>query len=99
MNRVSLVFLLSFSLFACDEGGNAASAPSAKPTATAGASGTAKAAPSGSISTAAASDAQLDKEDIPVAADFEDEAEKSIDEDNVDDEVAKLEKEIGDDKD
>jgi hypothetical protein len=40
-------------------------------------------------------DAELDKADIPVPADFEEEAEREINDDNLDAEIDKLEKEIG----
>ena len=39
-------------------------------------------------------DADLDNEDIPVAADFEEKAEKEITETNLEEELAKLEKEL-----
>jgi hypothetical protein len=86
-----------FALAACDEAptGTAPSATAtSKPT-------TMAPVPSGKGSgptTAASADADLDKEDIPVAEDFEEEAEKAINEDNLDDELAKLDKEITEDK-
>lgn len=39
-------------------------------------------------------DAELDNEDIPVAADYEEKAEKEITETNLEEELAKLEKEL-----
>lgn len=46
----------------------------------------------------AMSDADVDKADVPVEEDFEEEAEKALNEENLDDEVAKLQKEIEEDK-
>ena len=60
-------------------------------------------APSGSASgkgptTAASTEDPMDKEDIPVPEDFEEDAEKAVTDDTVDDEVEKLDKEIKEDK-
>ena len=43
---------------------------------------------------AKAEDAELDNEDIPVAEDYEEKAEKEITETNLEEELAKLEKEL-----
>ena len=54
-------------------------------------------APAGAASTKAsgAAMAQVKDEDVPTAADFEEEAEKDITADNLDAELDKLDKEIG----
>jgi hypothetical protein len=82
-------------LAACGKDG-ATGAGSAKPS---GAK-VASAAPSGSAKgpTATAADDPTDKENIPVAEDFEDEAEKAINDETLDDEIGKLKKEIEEDK-
>jgi hypothetical protein len=77
-----------------------------EPAATGAPSGTAAAAktPASAKPTAVASAAQpepgseLDNEDIPVAEDYEQQAEKDITSDNLDQELDKIEKEMAQDK-
>jgi hypothetical protein len=81
MKRMMGLGVLVLALGACDEGGDKG-----------GADG--KAAATGAA-TAAVSDDALDKaDDIPVAEDFEDDAFSAVNEDNVEEQVAALEKEI-----
>jgi hypothetical protein len=92
MKRIGSIAMALCLLAACDEGGTTTT-PTAAPTTK---TTTATTAPKGPTTAAATDD--MDKADIPVAEDFEEEAEKAINEDNLDDEVAKLEKEITEDK-
>jgi hypothetical protein len=92
MNRATWLLLLV--PLACDQG-SGGGASSAAPTASATTAATAS--PSGSTQ-AATGAGDLDKEDIPVSADFDDEAEKAITDDNLDEEVDKLDKEIVEEK-
>jgi hypothetical protein len=80
-------------LIGCDDKKSApASGSAAAPQAAA--TGTATGAASGATKPAALTDAQLDSEDLPVAEDFEEEADKSITDENIDEQVEKLAKEI-----
>ncbi|MBW2526139.1 MAG: hypothetical protein JRI23_18300 [Deltaproteobacteria bacterium] len=87
---ISFLLLLTAS---CDQGGDK------KPTKAAATSKATAAATAKPTTKAAAKDdgAELDDEDIPVAADFEDKAEKEISEDNLEDKLAELEKELSSD--
>jgi hypothetical protein len=99
MTRMLLASSLLLVAVACDEGAKPTptpTSPSSAPAATAKATSTATA--DTGATKPAMSDDPLDKEDIPVAADFEDEAEKDITDDNFDDEIDKLDHEIGDKK-
>jgi hypothetical protein len=69
----------------CDEGANSGGDKGA---------GTGKATTTAAADAKPMTDAELEKAEIPVPEDFEDDAEKEITEDNLDDELAKLEKEI-----
>ena len=74
--------LLLFTAAACDSGGGKSG--DAKPADTAG-------------DTKPLTDEQIDSAEIPVVEDFEEEAAESIDEENLEDQVAALEKEINGD--
>ena len=73
-------FLLLFAT-ACDSGGSKSGGGDGKPADKGG-------------ETAALTDDQVDSADLPVVEDFEDEANESINEENLEDQVAALEKEI-----
>ena len=82
---LSCLFLLTAG---CDDG---AKKPTPSSTAMATAASTAGAKPKAKV---AKVDDELDKEDIPVPADYEDKAEKEITEDNLEEKLAELEKEL-----
>jgi hypothetical protein len=92
MYRALVILATVLTFAACDQGKEG---PGGKSTSTP----TSAAAPKGPTTGAAAANDDVDKEDIPVAEDFEEEAEKAVTDDNLDDEVAKMEKEINEDKD
>ena len=88
------IFLLLIALFGCQGSPTSSGAGSAAPPDTAG-------APTGTPTTTAAavpsaSAARLAGPDVPTEEDYEDEAEREITDDNLESELDKLEKEIGD---
>jgi len=89
MKVLAIVTFLCLLVTACDSGQK----PQDKPAGDTKAKATATAKTSAEVA-AKEPDAELDDEDIPVAADFEEKAETEITKDNLDDELAKLEKEI-----
>lgn len=84
MKQTTLLAILILLFVACDSGSKGDSASPA-PSATAAAK-------------LPESDTEVDKADVPVEEDFEGEAQKAINGDNLDDEVAKIAKEIDNDK-
>ncbi|RLB59408.1 MAG: hypothetical protein DRI90_15425 [Deltaproteobacteria bacterium] len=95
MKYLTIIAFLCLMMSACDSGPQAD-----KPTGDTKPSAAAKGSSAGSGAVAAKEpDSELDKEDIPVASDFEEKAEKEITKDNLDDELAKLEKEVASDGD
>jgi hypothetical protein len=98
MVRTTLCLAALLCLAACDDAGSKGGAASAKPSAKPVASAAQSAAGSAKGPTAPAADDPTDKEDIPVAEDFEEEAEKAINDENLDEQVDKLDKEIVEDK-
>lgn len=99
--KPSFLLLVLAALCACEStpavtpGTASAVAQTAAPSAaTATATATALAATASTDGAPSAKDAELDKADLPVAADFEEEAEKAIDDDNLETNVDKLDKEI-----
>lgn len=97
--KPSFLLLVLAALCACEStpavtpGTASAVAQTAAPSA-ATATATASAATASTDGAPSAKDAELDKADLPVAADFEEEAEKAIDDDNLETNVDKLDKEI-----
>jgi hypothetical protein len=90
MKYLTIITFLCLMTAACDSGQT-----SDKPTGDTKPTAAAKGSSAGSAAVAEKEpDAELDKEDIPVASDFEEKAEKEITKDNLDDELAKLEKEV-----
>jgi hypothetical protein len=90
MKYLTIITFLCLMTPACDSGQT-----SDKPTGDTKPTAAAKGSSAGSAAVAEKEpDAELDKEDIPVASDFEEKAEKEITKDNLDDELAKLEKEV-----
>ncbi len=95
--KPSFLLLVLAALCACEStpavtpGTASAVAQTAAPSA---ATATASAATASTDGAPSAKDAELDKADLPVAADFEEEAEKAIDDDNLETNVDKLDKEI-----
>ena len=95
MRYLAIIACLALGMTACSKDDAATKKPAPTKATTA-----ATAKPKPTAKTAAKDkDAELDKEDIPVAADYEDKAEKEISEDNLEKELAKLEKELTDDPD
>ena len=105
MKQLTILAFLSLALTACDEApkptptSDATGKATSKPTGTS----TSKSKPKDTGTKTAKTDApdaeeqadpKMDDEDIPVAADFEEKAEKESTESNMDDEFAKLEKEV-----
>ena len=96
MSTRALIAALALLLFAaCDKKPETSTAPTSTPSAASAApsaapTASASAAPSGSSPTVTASA----DDDIPTEEDFEDEAEKDIGPDNLEAELAKLEKEV-----
>ncbi len=91
MKKLAIITCLGlFLAMGCDDKGKA-------PTETATTAAATKAATATAKTTAVAADKPdpLDKEDIPVAADYEDKAEKEVTEANLNDKLAELEKELG----
>ncbi|MBW2455601.1 MAG: hypothetical protein JRI68_13870 [Deltaproteobacteria bacterium] len=88
MKVLTLFTFLCLLLSACDSGQK-----TDKPTGDTKAKATATADKSAAVA-AKEPDAEMDNEDIPVAADFEEKAEAEITKDNLEDELAKLEKEV-----
>ena len=103
IKQLTILAFLSLALTACEETpkptptSDASSKTTSKPkgtsTSKAKDSGT-KAAKTDAPDAEAKADPKMDDEDIPVAADFEEKAEKEITESNVNDEFSKLEKEV-----
>ncbi len=89
MTKSPWALLVSLSMFACNANNtnNTSSAPSATMTAEASSVATAKPSAQPAV--------EYKDEDLPVAADFEEEAEKSITLENYKDEIEKIEKELG----
>ena len=85
---LSSLFLLTA---ACDDG---AKKPAPGASAKATAASTAKPKPTTKVAEKKDDGAELDNEDIPVAADYEEKAEKEITEDNLEAKLAELEKEL-----
>jgi hypothetical protein len=88
MKYLTIFTFLCLLLTACDSGQK-----SDQPTGDTKAKATATADQSAAVAEKEP-DAELDNEDIPVAADFEEKAETEITKDNMEDELAKLEKEV-----
>lgn len=95
MRYFTLLICTALLLFftACDDGPKGADKGPAKKAAT-----TAKAKPTAKTA-AKEPDSELDDEDIPVAEDYEEKAETEINKDNLEEELAKLEKELADNPD
>jgi hypothetical protein len=103
IKHVCILAFLSLAVTACDEAPTptpksdtttkATSKPTGKATGKAKDSGT-KAAKTDAPDAEEKADPAMDDEDIPVAADFEEKAEKEITKDNADAEFSKLEKEV-----
>ncbi len=89
MKYLTLFTFLCLLLSACDSGQK-----TEKPTGATKATATATAKQSAAVAEKEPN-AEMDNEDIPVAADFEEKAETEITKDNLEDELAKLEKEVG----
>ena len=93
MRYLAIIAFLALGLTGCQDEPKTTKPEPAKTTAV-------KPKPTATAKTAAKDDdAEMDKEDIPVAEDFEDKAEKEISDDNLEKELAKLEKELSDDPD
>ena len=88
MKYLTIITFLCLLATACDSGQK-----TDKPTGDTKAKATATSEDSAAVA-AKEPDAEMDNEDIPVAADFEEKAETEITKDNLDDELAKLEKEV-----
>lgn len=96
MNRFMLLAVLALTT-ACDDKPAAPAAPSAAVPGSAAPGAPTLVAPTASANGATA-DADLDKADLPVESDFEDEAEKAIDDDSLEANIDKLDKEIVEEK-
>ena len=98
MNRSFVIFILAFAA-ACDENPTAPPAPGSAAPAPSAVVSAAPATPSSTATAAAKTgDVDVDTADVPVAADFEDDADKAIDDDNLEMNVDKLDKDIVDEK-
>lgn len=98
MNRSFVGFILAFAA-ACDENPTAPPAPGSAAPAPSAVVSAAPATPSSTATAATKTgDVDVDTADVPVAADFEDDADKAIDDDNLEMNVDKLDKDIVDEK-